>query len=63
MSKLKKYHQKARQMLNTFFMTTWTISDPSDIKCKVKSSFIFDDVMLEKGQSKVEYFYTRGHCE
>lgn len=36
------------------------IPDPSELNCKHNSLFIFDDVMLEKNQSKVEDFYTRG---
>jgi len=43
-----------------YYESSDDIPEPNEINCSRKSLFIFDDIMLEKKQSKVEDFYTRG---
>lgn len=58
---IKNLPQRKKPIINAIFYDDFNpIPDPSEIDCKKKSLFVFDDVMLEKNQSKVEDFYTRG---
>lgn len=44
----------------TYYDSSDDIPDPNEMSCSRKSLFVFDDIMLERKQSKVEDFYTRG---
>lgn len=58
---IKQLPSKGKSKITSVFYDDFdSIPDPSDINCNMKSLFIFDDIMLEKRQSKVEDFYTRG---
>lgn len=58
---IKKLSIQGKPKINViYYNSSDGIPDPNEVDCSRKSLFIFDDIMTEQKQSKVEDFYTRG---